>query len=68
MPETCFLTQGHALHRFKIYYSVISNRLKESKSVQSDFLYSRLRQRPFFANGTAWVENPEAPQPLTVDG
>ena len=42
---------------------------KKKKQVCPEWiLHSRLRQRPFFAGGTAWVENPEAPQLLTVDG
>ena len=43
--------------------------LKKKKQVCPEWiLHSRLRQRPFFAGGTAWVENPEAPRLLTVDG
>ena len=42
--------------------------LKEKQVCPEWILHSRLRQRPFFAGGTAWVENPEAPQLLTVDG
>ena len=42
---------------------------KKKKQVCPEWiLHSRLRQRPFFAGRTAWVENPEAPQLLTVDG
>ena len=42
--------------------------LKKKQVCPEWIVHSRLRQRPFFAGGTAWVENPEAPQLLTVDG